>query len=64
MSGADAARMADMSWPDANPAFRRMWGMPRFLPRFPPKAPRIRACHDRAVLNGRDGIAPPFGRSP
>jgi hypothetical protein len=62
MSRPDAARMAGMSWPDANPAFRRRWGYGagpkppgagRFLLRTEFPAPRIVACIDPAVLNGR-----------
>jgi hypothetical protein len=58
----DPARMAAQSWPDQNPQFRRGWGLPpRKHPR-PPRAPRtVRACHDRWTLNGKAGIAPPFG---
>jgi hypothetical protein len=68
----DIARMADMSWPDANRQFCRGWkyfppaGINADRDYFPPaprRAPRIRACHDRAVLNGRGGVLPPFGVS-
>jgi hypothetical protein len=59
---ANAARMADMSWPDQNPHFSRRWAMPRYMESpqngtFPSTGslgrPAIRSSDDPAVLRAR-----------